>query len=128
MNDFNEPNTMKVATANSGKPWVATVYFVEYGGKYYWLSEPHRRHSKELEQNPKCAIAIVIKSDMPVVGLQAEGTAKQMDDLKVIAKIKPKYIKKYGIGKHFLDRAKKGINKHKLYEFTPKNVKIFDES
>jgi uncharacterized protein YhbP (UPF0306 family) len=125
--EFKKIKTMQLATSADNKPWVASVYFVEHDGKYYWLSEPHRRHSKELEQNPNCAVAIVIKEDMPVIGLQAEGNAKTVDDLGLIAKVMPKYIRKYGVGKEFLARAKKGINKHKLYEFTPKNVKIFNE-
>lgn len=120
--------TMQVASCVDAMPWVASVYFVEHSGKYYWLSEPHRRHSKELAENPNCAIAIVIKEDMPVLGLQAEGTARIINDIKVISKIMPKYVKKYGAGKQFLARAKKGINKHKLYEFTPKNVIVFDEN
>lgn len=126
--NYSFAKTMQVATAIDNKPWLATVYFVEYKTKFYWLSEPNRRHSNELLQNPKCAIAIVIKEDMPVIGVQAEGQAKIVSDLKTIANIMPKYISKYGLGKEFISRAMEGINKHQLYEFTPNDIKIFNET
>lgn len=120
---------MQIATVGeNGKPWVASVYFVLVGNKYYWLSEPRRRHSKEIAKNPNIAVAIVVKEDMPVIGLQAEGVATEVKEIKTIIKVMPKYIKKYGVGKNFAERAKKGINKHKLYVFAPKSTTIFNET
>lgn len=119
---------MQVATCLGSKPWVASVYFVELNGKFYWLSEPRRRHSQELTINHKCAIAIVIKDDMPVIGVQAEGTAKIVKNIVTITKVMALYIKKYNAGGQFVTRFKQGINKHNLYEFTANNFNIFDET
>ena len=63
-----EAKVMQIATVGKdGKPWVASVYFVLLDDKYYWLSEPHRRHSKNIVSTANIAIAIVIKKDMPVI-------------------------------------------------------------
>jgi uncharacterized protein YhbP (UPF0306 family) len=124
----NIAKVMQVATCQGSKPWIASVYFVELNGKFYWLSEPHRRHSNELINNSNCAIAVVIKDDIPVIGIQAEGSAKIVKNIVTITKVMALYIKKYNAGGQFVARFKQGINKHNLYEFTANNFKIFDET
>ena len=58
--DINASYTMQLATSRDGQPWNCSVYFVMQAGKFYWLSFPDRRHSMELERNPRAAIAVGI--------------------------------------------------------------------
>lgn len=119
---------MQVATVAEGQPWAASVYFVvDKHLNFYWLSLPTARHSRELVANSKAAIAVAIKPDLPVIGVQAEGGVEEVTQIATISKIMPKYIKKYGEGKQFLQLAKKGAHKHRLYKFTPSYIQLFDE-
>jgi uncharacterized protein YhbP (UPF0306 family) len=119
---------MQIATSLDNQPWIANVYFVaDENLNFYWLSTPARRHSRELSINHKAAIAIVIKKDQPVIGIQAEGSVEQEHSLKKISEIMPIYIKKYGSGKDFLRLVKAAKNDHVMYRFTPEYLQLFDE-
>lgn len=118
----------QLATVKNSKPWVCNVYFViDKKNNLYWLSEPSRRHSQEIEKNKNVAICVAIKTDVPVIGLQAEGKAEQVTDLKTIAFIMVKYIKKYGVGQNLYKRAVEGINKHSVYRMKIEKYSLFDE-
>lgn len=120
---------MQLATiGKNGQPWISTVYFVaDKQGNIYWLSLPTRRHSKEIAGNKNVAVTVVIKKDFPVIGLQAEGTAIEVTNLKEIARPMLIYIKKYATGRDFYKRAAQGTNQHKMYKFTPSRFSLFDE-
>jgi len=119
---------MQIATTYEGQPWIATVYFVaDESNNLYWLSYPSRRHSEELAQNNHIAIAIVVKADQPVIGVQAEGVAERVSDPEIVKRIMPMYIEKYGQGREFYDRFVAGTAKHALYKFTPTSFVLFDE-
>lgn len=120
---------MQIATVSkTGQPWICTVHFVaDKQGNIYWLSLPTRRHSQYIAENNQVAIAVVIKKDMPVIGIQAEGRATQVKGLTEIAKAMAIYTKKYATGKDFYKRAKQGVNNHKLYKFTADQFQLFDE-
>lgn len=124
-----ETKTMQLATVGEGgKPWICNVYFVaDVDKNIYWLSEPTRRHSKEIAENPNVAISIAVKTDMPVIGLQADGTARHIGDLKTIKNVMIKYIKKYGVGKEFYMKAVKGIGKHRVYKMSVSKFSLLDE-
>lgn len=118
----------QVATAQDNKPWVCSVYFVaDKQANIYWLSYPTRRHSQEISKNEHVAITIVVEQKVPVIGIQAEGTACKVKDMRTLAKIIPLYIKKFGLGKDLFERIKSGVNKHALYKFTPETMVLFDE-
>lgn len=118
----------QIATCIFDQPWVASVYFVADDDlNIYWLSEKHRRHSREIANNSKTAIAIAIKTDIPVIGFQASGNTTEVSDIATVAKIMPKYIAKYSTGKKFVELFKQGTAKHRLYKFTPKYAQLFDE-
>jgi uncharacterized protein YhbP (UPF0306 family) len=77
---------MQIATVDNGQPWICTVYYVEDEDlNLYWLSLPTRRHSQEIEKHNKIAIAVPVKFDKPVVGIQAEGTAEAIKSAGEIA-------------------------------------------
>lgn len=125
---LSKASIMQVATGMGDQPWVCSVYFVaDKNHNLYWLSFPSRRHSQEIEKNQNVAVAIVVKTDKPVVGLQAEGRAQAVNDKELIKQIMKKYVAKYGAGKAFYDNFVAGKNQHVLYKFTPKQYVLFDE-
>lgn len=121
--------TMQVATLRGDQPWVCTVYYVaDELQRLYWLSFPSRRHSQQLSLNDKAAIAIAIKTDKPVVGIQAEGCAEPVVDLGEVKHVMQLYANKYdGAGKDFYDNFVEGTNQHVMYRFTPSCFVLFDE-
>lgn len=119
---------MQVATVRDGQPWICTVYFVaDAQENFYWLSLPERRHSKEIANHSKVAVAVPIKFDMPVIGIQAEGRAEVVSDHNEIASAMKLYTEKYESGKKFYDNFVAGKNQHVLYRFSPKAIVLFDE-
>lgn len=119
---------MQLATVLDGQPLVCSVYYVmDKNLHLYWLSYPTRRHSRAIAQNGMAALTVVVKSDLPVVGIQMEGRASQvMSKTEVIATM-TKYVKKYGVGKQFVANFIAHKNKHCLYKFTPEKIVLFDE-
>lgn len=125
---LNQARVMQLATSRGGQPWICTVYFVVSDGIFYWLSFPERRHSRELEDNTKAAVAVVLKQDLPVIGVQAEGTVHAIHNADVAAPILELYVQKYGSGSTFIERLKEGTNRHVLYCLEPGLVVLFDET
>jgi len=124
-----EAKVMQLATVGeTGHPWISNVHFVsDKKGNIYWLSTEKRRHSVEISANMNVAISVVVKANMPVIGIQAEGVAEKISDISTIGRIMPGYVKKHGNGKEFYKRALAGINEHKLYKMKPKVISLFDE-
>lgn len=119
---------MQIATVDGDKPWICTVYYIEDENQnLYWLSLPSRRHSQEIARHPKVAVAIPIKVDKPVIGLQAEGSAAIVTDRSRIADVMKLYIERYDSGRDFLNNFISGQNQHMLYQFTPESMSLFDE-
>ncbi len=122
--------TMQLATIHEGSPRACSVYFVpsEDNTAVYWFSEPDRIHSLNIVENPKVALAIVVKSDMPVIGLQGTGTASIVTDTAEIKYVSDEYAAKYnGQGKYYIDRFTAGTHKHSLYKLAIQSLTLFDE-
>ncbi len=123
-----EGRVMQVATVNHGKPWICSVYYVtDDQQNLYWLSLPSRRHSSDIAADNTIAIAVAVKSDKPVIGIQAEGKAVVVNDPAQIQKIMKQYTERYNAGKDFYDNFIAGNNQHLLYKFTPQTYVLFDE-
>lgn len=119
---------MQIATVNGGQPWICTVYFVEDEElNLYWLSLPTRRHSQEIAAYNKVAVAVPVKFDKPVIGIQAEGLAEEVTDKQFIADVMRRYVERYNSGQQFYDRFVAGQNQHVLYRFMPASYVLFDE-
>jgi uncharacterized protein YhbP (UPF0306 family) len=119
---------MQIATVDDGQPWICTVYFVEDDElNLYWLSWPSRRHSQEIARHNKVAVAVPIKFDKPVIGIQAEGTAEVVTDKELVAMVMQRYVQRYGSGEQFYDNFAAGRNQHVLFKFTPSTFVLFDE-
>lgn len=66
---------MQLATISQSGPWVCTVnYCFDSDLNLYWMSLRQTRHSVELVENAKTAIAVVIDPNKKI-GIQAEGEA-----------------------------------------------------
>jgi len=119
---------MQLATARGQKPWVCTVFYVvdiEYN--LYWLSLPTRRHSQDIDANPRAAITLAVKQDLPVIGIYAEGevsVTKDQAEVKEVAKV---YVEKHDAAKTFYDRFISDINQHWVYKLKPTSITLFDE-
>lgn len=125
---LSESKYMQLATVVGNNPWVCTLHFVtDEDANIYWLSLPTRRHSEEIAGNNHVAIAVAVKTDMPVVGVQAEGTAEIVTNIDTITKVMNLYVERHGTGKTFVDRVVQGIDNHKMYKLTPKRFQLFDE-
>lgn len=121
---------MQLATINGGEPWICTVYFVaDESRNIYWISKPERRHSKEILQNSKVAVAIPVKfvPGEDVVGLQITGVAQEVSDAAEIQKALRLYADKFSRGEEFYSEFVAGKNPHKLYRVKPTSIVLFDE-
>lgn len=124
---INAAKAMQLATLRGDQPWICTVYFVVKNGKFYWLSFPERRHSQEVADSPNAAVAIAIRQDVPVIGLQAEGEVQIVHDIAEAESVLKLYVTKYGKGGEFIGRLKQGTNHHELYCLVPRKIMLFDE-
>lgn len=120
---------MQLATSAGKDIWAASVYFIADPSSrtICWLSEPGRRHSKMLAENPRAAFAVAVEQDMPVVGVQGAGNVQIVADNKIVDRVMGHYIAKYGEGTRFVERHAKRTNKHNLYALTVDDLQLFDE-
>ena len=120
---------MQLATVRAGAPWICTVYFVaDEQMNCYWLSYPTRRHSRELRDDKRAAVAIPVKYDNPpIIGMQFEGIAAAVKDPDEVRIVMERYVAKYGHGKDFHKKFEEGTNQHVLYRSTPTAGQLFDE-
>lgn len=124
---LSEGRVMQLATSVQDTPWICTVYYVVYEGEIYWLSWPERRHSQEIAENSQVAAAIVVKQDLPVIGVQIEGAATEVSDVDIVKVAMELYVAKYDSGAKFYDAFVKGKNHHHMYRLTPRSIALFDE-
>ena len=121
---------MQLATSVHNQPWVCTVHFYNDDDlNFYWASMITRRHSMEIEQNPKVAIAIKIQEDTPdekyVIGISAEGIAEMIDE-EEINKIGDKYISKLDKDPDLIKDILSGKKPFKFYKLVPSKIVLFD--
>lgn len=125
-----ERHMMQVATVADDQPWCCTVYFVaDDDQNLYWASLPTRRHSQEIKQHSKVAIAIPVKfvKGEPVAGIQMSGTAEELlpsEDIRPVAK---QYAAKFARDEVWIEHFVAGGTQHRLYKFTPNTIALFDE-
>jgi hypothetical protein len=62
---------MTLSTADaSGRPWASPVYFAYEASEVFWVSYPHRQHSRNIAARPEVAI-VVFDSTVPIGGAEA---------------------------------------------------------
>lgn len=121
---------LQLATSVNNQPWVCTVHFYSDDDfNFYWVSSPTRRHSLEIEQNPKVAVTIKIHEDNPsekyVIGISAEGITELIPDNE-IEEIGDQYLSKFGEKHETVKDILEGKNPHKFYRFVPSKIALFD--
>ncbi len=127
---FASGRVMQIATLHEGQPRANTVFFVASSDNkfVYWMSEPRRRHSEDIEKDSRVGGAIAIKLDQPVAGLQFIGTARVLTDLDEIKDVATKYNQKYdGVANDFYERYVDGQSLHRIYKLTINDLELFDE-
>jgi len=125
---LSELQMMALGTSKNNQPWVTTVYFAyDANLNLYWLSDPQKRHSQEIEKNSKVAGAFVTPHlyGQKVRGLRFEGEARLLNDGDsengVIV-----YKSRFWVVE---DRAKShdGSNAIYCYQIVPKAFYLLDE-
>lgn len=110
---------MSLATVDAGGPWVSDLIYIhddEYN--LYWISRVQRRHSLAIASNPRVACSITIEKLKKDLGLQMEGTAKQMKNPPTVTDA---YWKKRGAPKVPIS------GEHSWYQFVPTKIELLDE-
>ncbi len=124
-----EARVAQIASVSPEGPWLCTVYIAtDSVQNIYWLSYPGRRHSRDLENDSRSALAITIKTGQPVIGIQAEGRVEIVEDIQTVELVMKDYMRRHdGTGKDFYKNFIKGTNRHQLYRFNTKQFSLFDE-
>jgi uncharacterized protein YhbP (UPF0306 family) len=125
-----ETRVMQLATTVDNQPWVCNVHFYSDAElNLYWISDPTRRHSQEIAQNPKVAATIKVHEDTVdepyVIGVSLEGEATFLDDEET-KKIANQYISKLNKAPTLLQDMLEGKNAHKFYRLKPSKLVLFD--
>lgn len=125
-----KPRVMQLATCVDNQPWACNVHFyVDENFNFYWVSMTDRRHSLELEKNPKAAITVKIHEDTPeenyVIGISAEGEAAQIG-MEEIKKIGEKYINRLSKKPKLLEDILAESGGFTFYKFIPSKLVLFD--
>lgn len=128
-----EHRTMTVATIGLDGPWSATVFFVNDGLDFWWLSKPGARHSQNLAGDPRAAITIQEDYRRPgvVKGLQMEGVVTGPTVPAAATRIMRLYLDKFPPGGDDslpLLSAVKAFASSRLYRFVPARAYFIDSS
>lgn len=122
-------NVMQLATTRDNQSWSCNVHFYSDNDlNLYWISEPGRRHSLEIQDNPNVSAAIKIHENTVeedyVIGIALQGTAELMGefDENVAAAYKDKLSK----NETFVDDMKNDRKPYKFYKLTPTKFVMFN--
>ncbi len=89
--------TMAIATCGGEAPWAAAVFYVNHGFVFYYLSDPHSLHSRNLASNP--SVAATIQGDYrdwrEIKGVQLQGRAEKVTDRRENEEAERLYLAKY---------------------------------
>lgn len=127
---LSEKHMMQLATSVDNQPWCCTVYyFHDQDYNLYWASLPERKHSQDIKQNSKVAVAIPVKyvKGEPVVGIQMTGMAEELalaEDTRALAQ---QYAEKFNRDEQWVEDFVSGKTEHRLYKLTPQEIYLFDE-
>lgn len=116
---------MQLATAVNNQPWACNVHFAADDElNLYWLSQPNRRHSREIAKNKNVAATVAIKfPENPVIGVSAEGEAEIILTPEAIEV----FDKKFGLSGDFKEKLLADTAGEKLYRLKPRLFVLFDQ-
>jgi uncharacterized protein YhbP (UPF0306 family) len=121
---------MQVGTSVDDQPWVCTVHFASDEKLHLiWVSSVESKHSQEIGKNPKVAGTIVLpfKPDEPVMGIQFQGVAKKVTDIKESLMLMQSYGARFGMDKQTIETIAKSTEGHMCYVITPSLFVLFDQ-
>ncbi len=125
---------LSMASINENEAWINAGYYAfDEHLNIYYLTPPSSQHAKNLEMNPSVAVSVFDSHQTdptkPKQGLQIFGTWSLVDATS-LPRVTLLYAKRFpwlgSFIKHPLDWTKK-ILESRLYQITPKRIKIFDE-
>lgn len=120
---------MQLATVVGNQPWVCSVWFASDNDlNIYWFSSTTRRHSQEVNQNPKVAGAICLPQTPggDARGLQFQGTAKELTDSGEIDKARAVYEDHIFPGKTIDALIANEQKPHRFYKIKVTQYVLFD--
>ncbi len=128
-----EHRTMTVATIGPDGPWSATVFYVNDGLAFWWLSKPGARHSVNLASDPRAAVTIQqdYRSPGVVQGIQMEGVVAGPTVPAAATRIMRLYLEKFPPGGDDslpLLSAIKAFAASRIYQFVPTRAYFIDNS
>jgi uncharacterized protein YhbP (UPF0306 family) len=118
---------MSLATCANDQPWVCEVHFAyDDDLNLYFRSTPERRHSQEIQQNPKVAGNIVTQhhKNQKVRGVYFEGTAERLENVDQNHPGVVATAERYG--KESVIQALSKVGGPSYYKITVKNWYLFD--
>lgn len=120
---------MQLATSVDGQPWACTVhYYSDENLNLYWVSRSDRKHSQDIKQNNKVAVAVMVHENTPdedyVIGMSIEGAAEIIEQ-DAPEEIVQGYVSKHGKDPDMTDIAN-GRSPHKFYVLKPLKIVLFD--
>lgn len=119
---------MSLATCVDNTPWICEVHYVfDDDLNLYFCSTPQRRHSEEIQQNPRVAGNIVAQHVLgqKVRGVYFEGIAELLENVGENDIAYTLYCERFGTGKEILEEAKEETG-HKFYKITVHYFYLFD--
>lgn len=119
---------LSLATVHGDQPWLSEVHFVyDDALNFYFLSGKHRRHSQEIQENPKVAGSIVKQHSLGEEGQGVffEGRAEVLegvDEQHIAFKL---YARRFGVGREVLADFHEETG-HRFYKITVSCFSFFD--
>lgn len=132
--EFLHSHFQMVVSTYANYPWTATVYYsVDQDLNIYFLSNPETLHCKQIEKNPKVAVAVVDSPQKPTSlkkGIQIYGKAKKISGANKIRHALELWRKTLDVTNPlytYEGMMKKAI-KGRMYKITPIRIKFFNEA
>ena len=121
---------MQLATSAGDQPYACNIhYYSDEDLNFYWRSTLARRHSREIEKNPKIAVTILVHENTPaenfVIGVTVVGTAELIGQ-RIDDQIGVAYIQKLGLKPELLTAIASGKDPHRFYKLKPTKIVLFD--
>lgn len=132
--EFLASHFQMVVSTYSSYPWISTLYYsVDRDMNIYFLSNPETIHCRQIEKNPKVAVAIVDSPQKPASlkkGIQIYGKAKRISGANKIRHALDLWKKTLDVTSPlytYEGMMKKAI-KGRMYKITPKRIRFFNEA
>lgn len=119
---------LSLATTVDNSPWICELHYVfDQDLNLYFRSTPSRRHSKEIEKNPKVAGNIIKQhsTEQKPRGIYFEGHGEMLQNVDKSHVAYKLYCERFRTNESILEEAqtKEG---HKFYKITVNKFYLFD--